>query len=84
MLILSNKALLIMEKGSLTQVSVVLHGSACGLKMIRKLNKKIIKRLRHPGSSSNFLNKFLYNFERSDLETNGMMSLRNLNSLIME
>ncbi len=73
-----------MEKGSLTQVSVVLHGSACGLKMIRKLNKKIIKRLRHPGSSSNFLNKFLYNFERSDLETNGMMSLRNLNSLIME
>jgi len=68
----------------LTQVSVVLHGSACGLKMIRKLNKKIIKRLRHPGSSYNFLNKFLYNFERSDLEANGIKSLRNLNSLIME
>ena len=50
----------------MTQVSVILHGSACGLKMIRKLNKKMIKRLRHPGSSSNFLNKFLYNFERSD------------------
>jgi hypothetical protein len=47
--------------------------------MIRKLNKKIIKRLRHPGSSSNFLNKFLYNFERSDLEANGIKSLRNLN-----
>jgi len=56
----------------ITQVSVVLHGSACGLKMIRKLNKKMIKRLRHPGSSSNFLNKFLYHFERSDLEANGI------------
>ena len=32
----------------------------------------MIKRLRHPGSSSNFLNKFLYNFERSDLEANGI------------
>ena len=67
-----------------TQVSVVLHGSACGFKIIRKLNKKIIKRLRHLGSSYNFLNKFLYNFERSDLEANGIKSLRNLNSLIME
>jgi len=48
--------------------------------MIRKLNKIIIKRLRHPGSSSNFLNKFLYHFERSDLEANGIKSLQNSNT----
>ena len=40
------------------------------LKIKGKLNKKIIKRLRHPGSSYNFLNKFLYNFERSDPKKN--------------
>ena len=43
----------------------------------------MIKRLRHLGSSYNFLNKFLYHFERSDLEANGMKSLQRLELLLI-
>ena len=46
------------------------RGRPHGLKIIKKLNKKIIKRLRPGTSSYNFLNKFSVNFERSDPKDN--------------
>ena len=62
--------LIIFRINFLLILSAATHRSAFGLKIIKKLNKKIIKRLRPGTRSYNFLNKFSVNFERSDPKDN--------------